>query len=359
MLWDSLAAPAAGYHAEQVEIRFSRSVDAARVISAWRETVGTTAALRIAFLVEDENSEGWESVTPGGFLTTTEPFPVSWESWLDADRRRPLLFPQAVPWRAVFWAEEMRFVWTFHHALLDGRSIARVLKNFLKRMNGEEAGVLEISKWQPPSGAMKSAGDALFRRIFAKVETIQAAPLLETAGDSPAVRLMGNDFGENLESRAAATGVTAATLLIEAWGKALARAANTRSIVVEQLRSGPPQPGTAGFTMNLLPLHLGQGNPRGQLLDLRRIESMGPEDFSPGVFPDVEGQWNSVIMIERGTLAHQVEVPDFVEVLTLHECKGRSLAATAHLMPDFRLEVEGPGRHELLDAWIGILSHGG
>jgi hypothetical protein len=59
-------------------------------------------------------------------------------------------------------------------------------------------------------------------------------------------------------------------------------------------------------------------------------------------------------MVERGTLSHLTGV-DFVESLMLHEAKGESLTATAHVLPDLRLEVEGPGRHDLLQRWIGVL----
>jgi len=358
MLRDSLSAPAAGHHVEQVEIRFRKRVDEARVVSAWSETVARTEALRLAFVITDGNPVGWEFVEPVGLLRREGPAPASWDGWLDSDRHESLLSPHTVPWRAVLWPEEMRFVWTFHHALLDGRSIARILREFLKRVAGGVGEPLAVSKWQPPTEEMKSLGDAMFRRVFADQEKPGAARPTESPDDSPAVRHLGNTFLKTLEFQAAEKDVTPATLLIEAWGRTLLRRCGAESVVVEQLRSGAPQPGTAGFTMNLLPLRLGRGSLREQLLDLRLIEPLGMEDFSRGVFPDVSGPWNSVIMIERGTLAHQVDAPDMVESITLHERKGGSLAATAHLLPDLRLEVEGPGRHELLGEWIGVLLDG-
>jgi hypothetical protein len=358
MLRDSLREPAAGYHAEQVEIRFPPSVDGGRVVSAWRETVAQTDALRLAFTWHGENPCGWEFVNPCELRHCSGSPPARWDEWLEADRHRPLLFPQVVPWRAVFWPEEMRFVWTFHHALLDGRSIARIFQGFLKRVNGTMAEPLAVSKWHPPGVEMKSRGDAMLRRVFAGMEAIKTAPPSAIADDL-AVRSLGHEFLKQLESQAAIAGVTPATLLIEAWGRALIQRCGAESVVVEQLRSGPPQPGTAGFLMNLLPLRIGQWNLREQLLELRQIESLATDDFSPGVFPDVSGPWSSVIMIERATFAHQVGAAESVESIILHERKGKSLAATAHLLPDLRLEVEGPGRHELLDAWIGVLCHGG
>jgi hypothetical protein len=135
------------------------------------------------------------------------------------------------------------------------------------------------------------------------------------------------------------------------------------AVIVEQLRAGAPQPGTAGFTMNTLPVTVRRAGAdvagslrefRARLLALRDIESVAPEDFAPGVFPDTNGLSSSVIMVERGTPRHLVG-RDFVESLVLHEATGETLMATAHVLPDFRLEVEGRGRHDLLRGWVCVL----
>jgi hypothetical protein len=139
MLRDSLASPGAGCHVEQVEIRFSGQVDAARVASAWRETVARTEVLELAFRIDGGIPGGWESATPAELSKCDGPLPDSWDGWLQTDRHQPLLFPGTVPWRVMFWPGDMRLVWTFHHALLDGRSIARILHGFLKRVAGGAA----------------------------------------------------------------------------------------------------------------------------------------------------------------------------------------------------------------------------
>jgi hypothetical protein len=179
----------------------------------------------------------------------------------------------------------------------------------------------------------------------------------------PAVRLMGDEFARNLESLAAVIGVTAATLLIWAWGQALLEISGADAVIVEQLRAGAPQPGTAGFTMNTLPVTVRRAGGdvarslrefRARLLALRDIESVAPGDFAPGVFPDLDGPSSSMIMVERGTLRHMAG-RECVESLVLHEAKGETLMATAHVLPDLRLEVEGTGRHALLDGWVRVL----
>jgi hypothetical protein len=362
MLGDSLARVGEGNHVEQVEIRFSPRVDPGRVIAAWIGVVAQTAALRIAFLIEGGQASGWEEVLPPPLSISDGPLPGCWETWLEEDRRRPLLSPHVVPWRAVFWPAQGLFVWTFHHALLDGRSITRVVRAFLDRVEGVPVENLSLSRWQAPDGETKALADDWFRSIFTPhVNSGTIGPGYPPA-DVSAVRCLGPDAFKHLETLAREWEITVPTILIWAWGQAVIEMSEGDHAIVEQVRAGAPQPWTAGFTMALLPLKIARGNQadlrdlHGKLHDLRRIESMAPGDFSPGVFPDVDGPWDSVIMIEHGTLGHLIGKRAPVESITLHEVKGSSLMATAFLQPDLRLEVEGPGRVELLDAWIGMLS---
>ncbi len=355
MLRDTLAEPAASHHVEQVEIVFAPWITEAKVIAAWRETVQQTAALQISFTIEQGRSQPWDFVTPPTTLHPAEPLRGSLDTWLEADRLRPLLAPDEVPWRAVFWPETRRFIWTFHHALLDGRSIAGVLRSFFKRIDGSHSEQLTLARWQPPT----AEGIALAETLFSNpVAAAIGFPLAER-DSSPASHSLGIDFVNRLESIAAETKVTVATLVTWSWGQALLAASATDAVWVEQLRSGAPQPGSAGFTMNLLPVLIQAGtSPRRfakQLLELRAIETVSPEDFPPGVFPKTSGPWASVIMVERGSLHQMARASDSVEILRLHESKTETLAATAYILPDLRLEVEGPGRHALLAGWIESL----
>ncbi len=363
MLWDSLAAGGPGQHVEQVEIVLSPGLAGERVVAAWEETVARTDALRTAFLTANGMPVGLEQVTPRKSLSLEEPVPPSWKSWLAADRLRPLLMPHAVPWRAVYWHEARHLIWTFHHALLDGRSIARILRGFLGRLNGGGADDLALSRWREPSPEMVALADRMFREMAVVPEP--AGMAFPPEPDGQAVRCLGNAFALRLESLAAVMEVTAATALTWAWGQALAAASGADAVRVEQLRAGTPQHGTAGFIMHTLPVVIHRAATgevaaslrelRARLLALREIEGVSPDDFPSGVHPNMDGPDSSVIMIEHGTLQHTAGATHLVESLVLHECKGETLMATAYLLPDLRLEVEGPGRHYLLAAWIGVL----
>ena len=355
MLEDSLAETGAGHHVEQVEICFAHGDVRERVAAAWAETVACTAALRIAYIMDDGHAVGREFMIPQNFLNLREPLPDSWENWRDADRCHPLLAPHEVPWRAVYWPEDGRFIWTFHHALLDGRSIMRVLRSFMERLAGGNPEPLAIAEWTAPTTESLALAEEIFRdKVFHSLEI----NFLDKAVGS-AVSCMGNDFAGRLKSMA----VTAPTILIWAWGQALMEVSGTDAVMVEQIRAGVPQQGTAGFTMNTLPVMVRRVGDnvtrdliefRARLLALRAIETVSQEDFAAGIFPDTSGLSSSVIMVEHGTLRTMVG-GEWVESLVLHEAKGETLMATAHVLPDMRLEVEGPGRHDLLQRWVRVL----
>lgn len=364
MLRDSLAGKNAGHHVEQVEIVFAPGEWRNRVATSWAETVGRTEALRIAFSVESGEPAGIEPTTPLTTLWLEANPPVSWDAWLAADRHHSLLAPHEVPWRAVYWPQTGRFLWTFHHALLDGRSITTILRSFLASLAGDRAEALALSKWHPPTPDALKLAERMFREEFPPQQP--ETPFPNEADQGPALRVLGDAFRQRLESTALAMEVTSATLLIWAWGQAVADASGTDTAVVEQVRSGAPQKGTAGFTMHTLPVVIPRAADRDvekqlrefrkHLIALRAIEGVSPTDFPPGVFPDVDRAGSSVIMIEHATPSHLLD-SNLLESLILHECKGETLMATAHILPDLRLEVEGPGRHGLLDGWVRVLEN--
>lgn len=363
MLRDSLAWEGSGNHVEQLEITFSMELGRARVAAAWAETVAASVALRMAFICESGQAVGWEIARNGGDFREEGALPESWLEWREIDRRRAILAPGTAPWRVAWWPAARKFIWTFHHALLDGRSITRVVQNFLTCLGGGVAVPLALAKWHPPTPAAVALAEGIFRKSFAGLERTGSPMATELGG---AKRVLGRELAQALETAATAMDSTPAAALIWAWGQALAASAGADAVLVEQVRAGPPQPGTAGFTMNTLPVLIHRAAAgteeislrdfRRELLALRAIEQVSPGDFAPGVFPDLSG--SSVIMVERGDLRQQVGAAaceNFVASLRLHEPPSLVLTASARLLPDLQLVVEGPGRQALLDAWVRLI----
>src|SRR6478672_6435711 len=134
MLQDSLAA-GGDRHVEQVEIIFADDVEEKQVASAWRAMVTRTAVLQMAFVIDCGEPLGWAKTQAKAGLTRHAPTSAGPGEWLAADRVQPLLVPGNVPWRVAYWPHDRRWVWTFHHALLDGRSISRILHGFFRTLN--------------------------------------------------------------------------------------------------------------------------------------------------------------------------------------------------------------------------------
>ncbi len=346
--------------------RCSGSCSAIRWRAAWTRTVAETAALQTAFVDESGIPIGMQLTSSGIALTTGLPAPGSLAEWLEADRRLPLLAPHTVPWRAVYWAGSRRFVWTFHHALLDGRSIARVLRGFLARLAGATADPLGLAHWQQPESAEIAAAS----RFFQSMEAPQGEIFAAAATPGAAIRRLGADFLTRLEMCAAEQNVTAATAVTWAWGQAMTAVTETPTVLVEQVRAGSPQPGTAGFTMHTLPVGITRcgDDPqenwaairdlRATLLAMREFETVSPDDFPDGGFPDLGHPAVSVVMVERGTLRWQIGAggpAGPAASVALHESPGQSQLAAAYLQPDFQLHVEGPAKRALLAGWAAAI----
>ncbi len=312
MLRDSLGEPDAGHHVEQVEMTFTEDLATDTVVRAWRETVIATEALRTAFEFEGEIPLGLRTVAHFPETQVRDALPDCWGSWLAVDRCQPLLVAGEVPWRTAFWPAERRLVWTFHHALLDGRSITRILDGFLATLAGNPMTPLARSRWNVPSSGEIATASRIFCEKYrdsvpARLGESQAGNLL-----TEAIFKLGNTVLRKLESRAVSEKSTVATFVTWAWGQALACTSNVPTVLIEQIRAGAPQPGTAGFTMNLLPLRTHRhrsGSPtvalrafRDELLEMREIESVSFADFPNGIYPNLNTPGLSTLMvIEVGT----------------------------------------------------------
>jgi|GEM_PF-1123693 len=374
MLRGSLAGTT-GENVEQVEIDFHADLAMDRVISAWAATVERTIALRTGFVILDGEPSGVQTIAVETPVLTDLRIPPSWETWLANDRQVPFPLAGGLPWRAVLWPEARKLIWTFHHALLDGRSITKILRAFQARLSGmDEPGDLVLEIGSPRAPAEIAAAAEFHRRAFAEIEASQPEfPADQDNLPAHVHRSLGPEAAARIEAAALEMEVTAPTLLTWAWGQAVACAAGTDVVAVGQVRSGPPRPGQAGFFMNTVPLviHRAARGPaapvlqefRKRLLAMRSIENVAPQDLPADIFQETGGPWpGGIVMVERGTLHHEVGKSEVIESMTLHELGGEPLLASAWIHPDLRLEVEvngtsyGPRAAEsLLDHWAAIV----
>jgi amino acid adenylation domain-containing protein len=349
---------------EQAVLVFRGDLPRERIEEAWGATVAATAALGCGL-----SEEGWIEGLSAPAIHWEKAEPESFEAWLEADRLRGFAEDGGVPWRVSCWPAARRWVWSFPHALLDGRSVARVLRGFLRRLAGGEAEDLPLAGWQPAGEGEKRAAADYFTMAHEGVE--RAAVDFGESGRGRAGVELGAETAGALEAAARASGTTPATLVTWAWGQALARAAGVEKLALGQVRAGPPVAGRAGFTMNTLPLMVrrmregpaaeGWRALRQEMLALRAFERLAPEELPAGIFAESGAPWSSVIMVERGTAAHLLgeEGVALLESMELRERSSGPLTASAYLRPDLRLEVEtaaGPRAAEsLLAHWAAVL----
>ena len=368
MLRDSLAASGDGLHVEQVEIVFRNEHPQGEVAAAWDATVACTEALQMAFVIEHGQPVAWRKIPLTNGSKWSGHAPALGENSLAADRLRPLLRQDVLPWRVAYWPSERRFVWTFHHALLDGRSITRILHGFLNCLHdGQSPERLPITTWFPANGQTIAKAKRVLCEEFAGLKLTERAPFSESHVTKKAVRCLGYESAARLECYAAAMQVSAANILTWLWGQVIAHVSGRDAAVVEQVRCGSPQAGKAGFSMNTLPLVIWQANSdsvgsqmqkfRTHLLAMREIEAVASYDLPSHVTALTNDPWSSVIMIERGTLIHMADPCRRVESITLHEFSGETLTAAAYLLPDLQLEVEGGENQRLLDVWANLLAN--
>jgi hypothetical protein len=139
MLFHHLLAPGSGVDIEQLVCSLHESVDVAKLHEAWQRVVRRHAVLRTGF-----RWQGLETPLQNVYGEVALPFEFTdWRglssdeqelrltTFLRTDRARGFRMTDAPLLRlSLFQRDAVRFelIWTFHHALLDGRSFPLVLR---------------------------------------------------------------------------------------------------------------------------------------------------------------------------------------------------------------------------------------
>jgi hypothetical protein len=367
MLRDRWVGGGVDAHLERVEIHFSGFPAAEEIRDAWERTVAATEALRMGFVRDGSEAVGWREVKEEGGRIHIEDGLAAECGEGEAIHQR--LSDGLAPWVVCYWPGARRLVWTFHHALLDGRSMARVLRVFFQCLRGQQVVPLSLVSWREPTAAEIRAAERIFQETRGHLRKYPA--MLTTDDDSgPALSRLGAEVLQRLERLAEHLDLSPATLVIWAWGQALAEKLTLDSVVVEQVRCGFPRESGAGFSMTTLPLVIPRWVEGGlachlqdfrrRLLALREIDTVSSRDFQDRVYPDVDGVGCSMVMVEDGTLRHRIgeEVCDgWIREVELHEPVSDVLAACAYLQPALQLRVEGPGCCEMLGRWERVIGN--
>ena len=169
--------------------------------------------------------------------------------WLRADRARGFALDAPPLLRLTLLRlddDEHRLVWTFHHAILDGRCFPMVLREVFDlydaAQRGEGAPVperrrpfREYVEWLGTRDA--SASDAFWRERLAgitaptPIPVARAVPARDVVAQGDAERRVSAEVVAQLRDVAAKHGVTLSTIVQGAWGIVLSRYSGERDVV--------------------------------------------------------------------------------------------------------------------------------
>ena len=355
MFFYCLSAPPGAY-VEQINCGLEGYLDAAALERSWRSVVARHTILRTSFHLSEldeplqvvHHASSLELKLAEHDLTrlTTEEQRDWVAEYLDADRQRGLRLDRAPLLRVALLrlgAQSYRFVWTFHHLLLDGWSVARIFKEVLTAYE-QERGAVNISATQAPEPARPfrdyiawlrrqdiGAAESFWRESLKgfRVPTPLGGDRAASAapGYEDRQRTLSADATRRLQAFARGRQLTLNTLTQGAWALALGRLSRERDVLFGVTVSGrPPELSgaetMAGMFINTLPVRvrIGEGQTlAGWLKELQagQVEMRQYEytplglvqswsDMTPGV-----GLFESLLVFENYPLAEAAqEQPD-------------------------------------------------
>lgn len=314
ILFHSVAAPDSGVYIEQFFCRFEGPFDAAVFAAAWSRVFDRHPALRTVFLWEDIDeplqvvrrevalpwrSEDWRSLEEGERR-------ARWEQLLDEDRREGFDLTKAPVSRMLLvreGEESTRFLWSFHHLLLDGWSTALVIQEVLGEYAAATGGGKTAANGTLPFReyiAWQQRQDEAQSRSFweGELRGFAEPTRIDFPGEVPGPhggtrrRRIALDSGLTTSLKAAARrhGVTLNTVIHGAWAMVLHRYSGKDDVVFGSTVSGRPADlegveKMIGCCINTLPFRVGidPGRPlRDWLADLQqRHVRLREFDYTP------------------------------------------------------------------------------
>ncbi|HEX8244236.1 MAG TPA: condensation domain-containing protein, partial [Longimicrobium sp.] len=288
MLFQALLAPGSGVNVEQVVCRLDEDVNPERLQRAWCRVSARHDVLRTRFPWAGGHARVQE-VLDGVAVE------MAWHDWaalppaeraerlerhLHDDRAREFDLAQAPPTRLALFrmaADEHVLVWTFHHALLDGRSVGHVLQEvfalYEAAAEGRDVALPERRPFREHvawlRGRDPAADEAYWKGMFRGMEPPERVRAIRRAPRDPAAEPPAGDR-ELLLSAAetgalrgfeAAHGVWLNTLVQGAWALLLGRYTGSGEAVFGVVRGGRETglegaEGMVGLLINTVPVRI-------------------------------------------------------------------------------------------------------
>jgi len=285
MLFHAIGEPASGVDIEQIVCRLDERLDTAAMVRAWDLIAARHPILRTAFAwegVAEPQQQVYDSVRiPSEICDWSAVDPGEqeqrWERLLSEDRKEGFVLSSAPLMRVrMVRLEESRYwmLWTFHHALLDGRSFPIVLRELFATYEGVRDGLpdgpalaprrpyCEYIEWlrdQDLAGAEK-----YFRQKLKGFRAPTSLPSSTPASGNAwgvAQCSLSEELTKKLAEFAQACGVTVNTLLQGAWALLLYHHSGEEDVVFGATRAGRASTlndadAPVGLFINTLPMRI-------------------------------------------------------------------------------------------------------
>jgi len=265
MVLAALRAPRSGAYILQYVCRMAEEVDAALLESAWRMVAQRYPAFRTS-VTADADGQLWQQAHEHSEIPWLK---LDWSELPEAPRNEKLAdflrqdfesgfnFDQGVPMRFTFIRNAERaytLIWTFHHVLVDGRSLVIAWQEWFAIYDALRAG--ENAELAPPKDFRDhldwlqqqdwAAAEQFWRRYFAEISqtTGYITDRIRRAHNIPAHStarervVFSEDFTTEIELFAKQHSLTVNTLVQGAFALLLARYSQRDDIVFGAVRAG-------------------------------------------------------------------------------------------------------------------------
>ena len=285
MLIDSVSSPGSGAYVQQAICDLREPVEPGCLERAWRYLVARHPALRTRFRLDSGRGAVQEVLrrvdTPFECRDWRDLLPAEQgqqlEAYLEADAARGFAPERSPPVRPVLFrlgGEQFRFILTYHHAALDGRSIRAVMLELFDAYDTLRSGreprlpaprpYRTYVDWLAKQDA--AAAEAFWRNALAGFVAPTRLPVerprAERGGAHGAAEIkLSRERTDALRDLAQAHGLTLNTLLLGAWAQLLARYSGEPDVafdVVTALRGSRDDPlrDVVGPCINAVPMRV-------------------------------------------------------------------------------------------------------
>jgi len=278
MLFHYLMDPGGGTDVEQYVFAFAHPPDVERLREAWQRVTDRYDVLRTAFRWDAERplQEVWAHVTvPFAVDDRPDVEPAERERALEAaiekERAGLGLAPAPVQrLRLIRWSETAAtLIWTNHHAILDGRARAIVLRDVVDAYAGRPLKATGV-QYGAQIGWLESrdvaASEPFWRAYLRGIAAPSVLPVASgvDAGKRPVVvsRVLAGAATAPFAELARATGLSVNVFVQAAWALLLARHASNPDVLFGTVRAcrhsgAEGSNGIVGLLINTLPLRIG------------------------------------------------------------------------------------------------------